>query len=283
MRLTAMKNLKTLPAVQVPNASDASEKCELVCVCGAADAEMGVWATWSFARQLRIPVTVIVDGVIPDEIAAVWQSLIQGVQIVSRDEADRRAMDRLAPYPYILQWRRENRTGRKLADPHLWGDSPNVLIIDSDVLCLSYPVDLAKQIAACGATYTWNADMATYYVAPIDLLNMVMGVRLPERVNSGLMLHPRSSDETFRYVESLLEKICHDGSIRFRDRWFEQTLAASCIARFAPNSLPLPRGYDVVAGRTKRTQVVRHFVGSPLIRPRFYSEGIPQLIRNLGD
>ena len=41
---------------------------------------------------------------------------------------------------------------------------------------------------------------------------------------------------------------------------------------------PFGPEYQIYRGRTKADTVVRHYVGIPAIRPRYYLEGVPLLL-----
>lgn len=243
---------------------------------------MGMWASWSLLRFMPSSRLFIhSDGTLTASERETWRQLIADVVFITAEEATARVEERLRPFPLIREWRSANRTGKKLADPHLFGDTASVLVVDSDILCFKPPSAVVECASTSTERYAWNRDLVYSYVAPAPVLAEIVGSDLPERVNSGFILYPRSSHDVFTYVEGLLEHIRRDGRIAFDRMWFEQTLAAACIARFAPESRPLPDAYSVAFGHTNRRQIVRHYVGSPLIRPRFYAEGVRRIVAEL--
>ena len=194
--------------------------------------------------------------------------------------SDRAVAERVAPFPHIRRWRQSYRYRLKLVDPHLLATSQRMILFDSNVLFLHDPVELKGQVAGACRTFSWNSDLATYVAVDLKTLDEVSGGTVPRDLNSGLMVTSRFGEAELAVVDDILSRLFARG-VDLTRLWLEQSVLAAVIGRIAPCSRPLPDGYDVVKGRTKTGQVARHYVGSPLIRPRFFTEGVPRLLSQI--
>ena len=72
---------------------------------------------------------------------------IPGASVVTRDEADRLAVESLARHPAVRWLRGWNVRCAQLVDYFLWAQQPRVLAVDSDVLFLREPWELLQWLS----------------------------------------------------------------------------------------------------------------------------------------
>ncbi len=272
---TMVSKLPQLPPV-------ANQQVEVHMFCGKAQLDMGIWASWSVLRFLQNAVLYVhSDGTMNQEDVVEWRSIIPDLVFVSKEAADNRVSTEIAPkFPALYTWRCNYWSGSQVVDVHLFGKSDRLIIMDSDVLCFRDPIELRKALSSGEFVCRWNKDVRSCYSADIELLNQVTGLFLPEAFNCGFSLITRLREKEFIHLEKMLGLIKTDGRIDLEHYWSGQTYYAMCAAIF-PESHALSNGYDVTLGCTSDDTVVRHYVGIPRVRPRYFTEGIPRLLYQL--
>lgn len=265
-----------LPQIPAPD----SVKVEIHMLCGKKQLDMGVWASWSILRFMSNAILYVhSDGTLQDEDYQRWRQVIPNALFISKNEADIVVKSRIASsYPRIYNWRCNNWCGGQVIDIHLFGQSDRLISMDSDVLCFKEPIELLKAVSNNCAVFRWNKDLRTAYSQEIEVLNAVTGIVLPESLNAGFLLAPRFDDSFWEHLEKALAVLENDSRVYPQHFWSAQTYYAICAAR-CPQAQALPDSYAVTLGRTSDDTVVRHYVGIPLIRHRYFTEGIPRLLR----
>jgi hypothetical protein len=265
-------------------------RLELHMLCGHRDADMGIWASWNIMRFLSGLAKLYVhsDGTLTEEDESLWEGTIgKGVLVViDRKESDSRVERTLAPRTaYLCPWRCSNRASAKLVtklvDVHFFGHTPKLLILDSDVLTFSTPQDVIDALAAPNQGFVWCTDLCDAYSASPEVLHEVTGIHVPRRLNSGFLVAPRLSVEDFLTLDQHVKKLKEDPRIDLNHVWSEQTCYALIASKF-PESGAFTRGYAITDGRTSRQQIVRHYVGIPRVRFRYFSEGLARITEQLG-
>ena len=267
-----------LPQIPAPDKAEV----EIHMFCGKKQLDMGIWASWSIMRFIKNAVLFVhSDGTLRDKDNCSWQKVIPSIIIVSKKEADNRAADVLATdYPLLYTWRCHNWCSAQVVDMNLFGESDRLVIMDSDVLCFRKPTELQASLALDEPVYRWNRDIRSAYLADIELLNEITDLLLPEAFNAGFQLTPRLGNRDFEHLERMINLLKADVRIDTNHFWSTQTYYAMCAARCS-NAQALPNSYAVTLGQTQDDAVVRHYVGIPSVRPRYFTEGLPKIL-NLG-
>lgn len=267
----ALRSLPPMPA------APRHPKIEVHMLSDHRQADMGMWASWSLLRFMpEARLCVHSDGALTETDCSRWACLLPGTRFVSRGEAEARCERLLRPRFLLLhEWRKVHVLALKLVDAHLLAEAERVLIMDTDVLCFRPPTAL-QQAMANGDSAAWIRDMHHAYIALLKVLEQVLGVSVPLGVNTGLWTAPRAKSQDFETMSWVLERWRGDERCDWSHMWAEQTMVA-CWFACGLDAQPLPMTYAVTPGRLSLEQVVRHYVGSRAIRPRFFTEGVPRL------
>lgn len=270
-RLLAMA--KELPAVSRPPGNGYAP-FDVHMLCGHANADMGIWASWSFARFIPdVPFYIHSDGTLTEEDFRLWNSILPGAIVVERGEADDKVREALgASMRTVVDWRETCVVAAQNIDYHLYGTAPYVLSLDSDVLCFRNPV-LVRQLAEAGTIdIAYMRDAAYAYSAPVMELEAFAGAEVPLYVNGGFFLGRRFGLADFSFMEESLITMPGPWTTHY---WLQQTLVALWAAKGKHQELP--KEYQMYRGRTRDDSIVRHYSGVVPLRPRFFTEGVPRL------
>jgi regulator of extracellular matrix RemA (YlzA/DUF370 family) len=261
---------------------------ELHMLCGKAQLDMGIWASWSILRFLKNAVLYVhSDGTLTDEDAHLWRKIIPSMILISKEEADDRVMSIVAPIaPSLCRWRHSVKVSEQAIDMQLFGKTDRFLIADSDVLCFADPTELCEALSVRTPVFRWSRDIRSCYSDDIELLNKITGLHLPKALNGGFCVSPRWNKEGFHFLENAIKRLEADGRVDVQHYWSPQTYLAICTTRYT-DSRPFSDSYAVTLGPTSDKAVVRHYVGIPAVRPRYFTEGLPRLLttieKQLGD
>lgn len=263
--------------VTPPVSGDGGSDVEVHMLCGTGVADMGMWASWSLMRFIPAGTFVLhSDGSLSEADVELWRRLIPNLTYVTKEERDRASRERLDDvYPALSKWRRENPYSSKAIDVHFYGQRPQMIVLDSDVLCFSMPSELLRNLADPDVCFSWNEDERTSYTVEIEQLEKMVGHSVPELFNTGVLVTKRYGEEEFVLMNETIQKCISSGSSTAG--WFEQMLTAVIVGKIG-NGLPLGPDYRVVPGRTKKSAVMRHYTGVKRTRFRFFKEGIPRLL-----
>lgn len=255
---------------------------ELHMFCGRAQVDMGMWASWSIMRFFTRPVLYVhSDGTLTEEDFAPWRAIAPEAILIDAAQADAVFSSQLADaFPQLARWRAGYWSARQVIDFHLFGAAGAVVGMDSDVLCFQRPREVAEAFAARPAVFRWTRDLRDYYSADRRRLESLCGLSVPPALNCGFLCAPRLGRADFEWLEEVLTTLSA-ASVDVLHWAMGQTLYALLAAR-RPGSGPLPAGYDVTKGRTRRTVVTRHYVSLWDVRPKYFIEGVPRLVRERG-
>jgi hypothetical protein len=264
-----------LPQLPAPD----SVEVEIHMLCGKKQLDMGIWSSWSILRFLRNAVLYVhSDGTLTDEDACLWQKIIPSTILISKKEADDRVESEISiRWPLLYEWRCSYRASPQVVDVHLFGETDRLIVMDSDILCFQAPMELQHWVTAPEPVFRWQKDVGNRYIADIELLNEITGLSLPEAFNAGFCLIPRFREKYFDHLEKVLKFLKADGRVNVHRYWSPQTLGAMCAA-LDPHAKPLPSSYALTLGRTLNDMVLRHYVGIPCVRWRYFAEGLPRLL-----
>jgi len=252
---------------------------EIHMLCCKPHIAMATWASWSVMRFLPgARLYVHADSSLKTEDVRDWRRVVPNLTLVTAEEGDARAEAALGDLGLLRSWRRDHLYARKLIDVHLFGATRKLVLMDADVLCFKRPNAAINQLQSEDRSFAWNLDLNDSYAANAALLAEILRLRIASRFNAGFAVVPRLAAADLQLVNAMLDTLLADGRIPPDHYWLEQTLYAA-LAGSNAKSRPLPVEYAVVTGRKPRSQVLRHYVGSALVRPMFYTEGVCELHR----
>ena len=162
----------------------------------------------------------------------------------------------------------------KLIDPVLLASAERIVILDSDVLFFRAPRELCAHVEQAPAdAWLFQRDPAsTYNLTEADAAS-AFGIRMPERVNSGIAVVPRSLVDL-----DLCERMLEHPDVRRPSGWIEQTLFALCAgARGQVEYLPPSYAISLERGLDYGAFTARHYAGPS--RPLLTEEGMPYAAR----
>ncbi|MES2660450.1 MAG: hypothetical protein V4689_17630 [Verrucomicrobiota bacterium] len=257
---------------------------ELHMLCGHRDTDMGIWASWSIMRFLdgRARLYVHSDGTLTDDDADRWRKIIGEVVVIDRKESDATVEKALgAATTHLYPWRCSNWASAQLVDIHFFGDAPTMLILDSDVLTFSKPQEVIDALSASPPRFAWCKDLRDAYSATPEVLHEITGARVPARLCAGFLVCPRLGIEDFVKLDEQMRKIDNDPRVDVGHFWSCQTYYALVASRF-PGSARFSDSYSNTDCKTSSQQVLRHYVGIPKVRFRYFTEGLEKITGSLG-
>lgn len=258
---------------------------EIHMLCGRRDVGMGIMASWSIMRFMagRCALYVHSDGTLDERDAAKWSSIVGGITIVERTRADEVIRQHLAGNaPKLYAWRCSNWASAQLVDVHFFGNAPRMLVMDSDVLVFSRPDEVLRALDGPESCFAWCSDLRECYSADRQLLTEVCGIEPARRLCAGFLVSPRLLMDDFRTLELHIESISSDGRVEIDHFWSCQTYYA-LMAGESPGSRIFGDAYSNTSGKTHDRQKLRHYVGIPKVRFRYFTEGIPRVLCNKRD
>lgn len=259
-------------------------RCELHMLCGHRDTDMGIWASWSIMRFMDGGARLYVhsDGSITEEDEVFWKSIIGEVEFIRRQDSDLKVEKALASKTtHLYPWRCTNWASAQLVDVHFYGEAPTLLILDSDVLTFHPPTELIEALGKSEREFRWCLDLRNAYSASPEVLHEITGINIPSRLCAGFLVSPRLGIDDFLALDAQMKLLDADDRVSIGHFWSCQTYYA-LVAGGLPGSRPLPETYSNSAGKTNDFQILRHYVGIPRVRFRYYSEGLASIVRSLG-
>lgn len=246
-------------------------RCEIHVLTSSDDYLNLIWALKSFylfsGRCYKLAIHD--DGTLADVEVGELKRHFPDARIICRGEADSTVISSLCSYPNCKAFRETNKLALKVFDFRYYLESDRMLLLDSDVLFFSEPVELLGRIEE--ESYrrnTVNSDVQSAYTVDPILIKEKFEFELIEKFNSGLgLIHHESMN-----LEWIEEFLTIPGVIGHHWR-IEQTLYALFSCRFGAELLP-PK-YNVFLTGRLNDQPSRHYVGA--IRHEMYREGVKRL------
>ncbi len=210
--------------------------CEIHVLTSSKDWLNLMWTLKSFAQNSAQTLSLCIhdDGSLPQDAIDALRSHFINARLIQRLDADRTAERALAGYPRCLQFRRSNCLAPKIFDFSLYLEAPKMLLLDSDILFFSEPVELLRRATDAGYRLnSVNPDVSSAYTVAPNTVKSLLNLDMPERFNSGLGVIHRESLR-LDWIEEFLGLPGIEGHF-----WkIEQTLFALCSARFGVELLP---------------------------------------------
>ncbi len=231
---------------------------------------MGVLAALSleYFSGKRWKLFIHEDGTVDRRSRGRIEARLPGVRFVTRQEADKAAEQLLKNHPACLRNRSRHNLFLKFFDPVAFAPGDKFLILDADLFFYRRPEFLLKWVEGGERACYYNRDVKEVYCLPRETIENVIGVRLWECFNSGLLCICREAIDMDlgERLLSAFETTAH------HPQFFEQTLYALCASAFNRGG-PLPAQYEITWNIfRRRDSVCRHYVG-PAKFDHLYLEG----------
>jgi hypothetical protein len=244
---------------------------EIHVLTSETDALNLLWALKSFYQisRRRYGLCIHDDGTLKTKTREMLKHHFPVARVLNRELSERDVLASLAGHPRCREFRLTNHLSPKVFDFRYFLNSDRMLLLDSDVLFFTEPIELLRRIE--NPEYkknSVNGDVASAYTVDPDVVRKQCNVDLIERFNSGLgVIHKESLN--LDWIEEFLALPDIIGNF-----WrIEQTLYALCSSRFGTELLPSE--YDVFLEGELGNRQSRHYVGA--VRHLMYKEGIRKL------
>jgi hypothetical protein len=246
---------------------------EVHLLCHRGDHLCAIWALKTLYRTsgVRWPAVVHIQGVCTAAMKRRFRTHVPDARIIVQEDADARVLDALGDrYPRLVEARRASPFMMKLIDPVLLASADRIVILDSDVLFFREPRELRAHVESAPAdAWLFQQDPVSTYNVTEEESASALGIRIPERVNSGIAVVPRCLVDL-----ELCERLLEHPDVRRPSGWIEQTLFALCagargrVEYLSPSYvISLERGLDY------SVCTARHYAGPS--RPLLTEEGMP--------
>ena len=272
----AYHDYKTLPRIEEwfwPFVTEPPMSVPVHVLTGAQDWRLAAWmlASWFEASEHNWSVDIHDDGTLPKDAQAKLLRLFPHARIITRAEADAALSPVLRAFPFCWEYRQMHPLGLKIFDVPHFSEGTRYLLFDSDVLFFRHPREILDWVSSSRDECWFNEDVADATLLTAAEAKEELGVRLWQRVNSGLCLIHKPAI-SFDFIDRALAQT----SILRGKVWrIEQTLYALCASMHGKGGL-LPRTYEVSLNKHADDDVIaRHYVGA--VRDRFFGEGVERL------
>lgn len=241
--------------------------CVHVRVC-EADSMMLRWMLQTLIRACQTPfdLTIHDDGSLRDATAESLEAQFPGARLIRRAEAAQTILPALERHPLLKAWWPKSYVPLKWLDPYLLGASEYVIMLDSDVLFFSDPIELFS----ADPRPVWMRDSSYMLLVEASAAKCLFGVHPLVEINSGVGRVPRS---LFRL--DLAERVFAVTGETADD----QTVNAVISAQRSDCAL-LPFSYRIATERGLEGLICKHYT-TPF-RFMYFEEGIPRAARLLG-
>jgi hypothetical protein len=251
----------------------ADERCEIHVLTSGQDWLNLVWALKSFywASGRKYGLCIHDDGTLDDEARHELRRHFPDARLIERHVADREVLPTLEAFPRCRSFRESNHLSPKLFDFRHYLRADRMLLLDSDVLFFAEPVELLRRIEdPAYRQNSVNGDVASAYTVDPAEVGVRLGMKMPERFNSGLGVIHRDS-----LRHDWIEEFLGLPGILGHFWQIEQTLFALCSARYGVELLP--DEYRVSLRSGTKNCVAKHYIGA--VRHMMYREGMARLAR----
>jgi hypothetical protein len=148
--------------------------------------------------------------------------------------------------------------------------------MDSDVIAFSRPGEVLDALRAVPGRFAWSKDLCDAYSLETAIIEKITGLEIPRRLCAGFLVTPRLGAPDFQFLDEMMGRLIENGNIEMSHPWSCQTYYAVIASRY-PGSGCFSEHYSNTVGPTSGSAVVRHYVGIPKVRYRYFTEGIPRI------
>lgn len=200
-----------------------------------------LWSIKSFFWVSNFIPKIVVhdDGTLSNEDLKLLISQINGVEVITKMEADKQILPLLIDYPSCYKYRSEQPFAKKVFDVFLLTNSRKIMILDSDIIFFRKPTEIVDWVSNKDSKMLYNWDPFDTEVSMHRRLERDLGVKYPAGYNSGLQCLIKDIFD-IDFLEQYLS-YCYDQ--KKLDWWImEQRLMALLLYKYNSNSFkPLPR------------------------------------------
>jgi hypothetical protein len=237
--------------------------------------DAGILAAISFENfsGRRWPLFVHEDGSVTEAQRRVIEKILPGVRFVPRPEAEKVMETQLAKHPKCLSNRSRHNLFLKFFDFPVYAPYDRFVVLDSDVLFFKRPGEILDWADGEQEECWFNEDTKEKYCIPRPRIEQELGMKIWERVNTGICLIPKSaiSLELGERLIAAFETSAH------HPQFFEQTLYALMASALNKGGM-LPPTYNINWGYLRAPgSICRHYVGA-FKHDLLYIEGAPSLL-----
>ncbi|NBX76620.1 MAG: hypothetical protein EBQ92_08700 [Proteobacteria bacterium] len=236
----------------------------------------GCWGLYSLLYFSPQPLTPVIhsDGTLTDTDSQLLRKLFPGCRVIHREEADR-AVNAYLDSKGLSLCRKLRDTlifGLKLFDPVLLSNADRFIVMDSDVLFFSPPVELLTSLSPdLPLRYSKDNNRSTLFDARES--KELTGLTCMEDFNPGVFTVSRSKFN-FQRIEK------HLSSPRFWNKdgtghYFAELTAWSIELSFAL-AQSLPSAYAICADPPAQ-HISGHYCGSPFWKAQYYTTALPHV------
>ena len=270
--------------VITPIATPADADLEFHMQCSRDHTTMGIWALISILRWVDGKAGLVVhsDGsLVPDDMAR-FRQFFPEVRFVLPEDGRRWMEQRLAGSDFqLLREFRAHVFAPKLLQIHMSERARTVVIVDPDVLFFHRPEELLASFDTPGpelTSFREEFDWVSVIAPPKDgEIDSRCVTRIERDLNSGMVVMPRFGDEQFHFLERMLRAYKPEWRVHY---FAEQALVAQAAGEFGWRPLP-SNTYKIGSVEWTPDTVAFHYVSNKTVRPRFFEEGLPAVIRSL--
>ncbi|MDB4483529.1 hypothetical protein N9061_00135 [bacterium] len=233
---------------------------------------------YMFSDLGNVPLLLHDDGSLTPADINLINTKLPNARIISRSEANKKALDLLPNFPEIHKYRKNQIMALKLVDVGLWAKGSRTLYIDSDILFFSPPHELIDAVKPDARKNLFNKDIFDSYVAPRQQIEEALGYGPKQSVNAGLWAMNTSVIDFDKIERWLKEPVFN---LRPHYYTLDQTFI-SMLANISEDGCDyFPAEYDVSFEKSSADCCVKHYVGA--IRHGFELEGLEQLMQSFKD
>ncbi|HUR00476.1 MAG TPA: hypothetical protein VM166_13560 [Gemmatimonadaceae bacterium] len=278
----------TLPEIRkaAPAKMPSASATQVHMLLGHSRIDEALWSLLSLNHFADAPVGVVIhdDGTITADDAALLAEKLPGLRLISRAESDAVVEDKLFSMGLTksVAFRKSLFFARKMFDPNVFARDASYVLIDSDVVFFSNPVDLlgvAPTGKAADSRARYSVDNGYRYSLSEAEMSEMIGRKPTGPINAGV-LRLNKTDLDFSRIERYLT---HPGLFRenqIPDYYAEMTIYA--LELTIADAQPLPLSYAVAPPiPTDREFVAGHYCGGIMSAHMYYTRALPMLGRVL--
>jgi len=224
-----------------PVSSNANSRIELHFLCCHRHVMLLLWCIKSFCKFAGELFRIVLhdDGTLTQDDLGVFAKHINGVRLITKEEADVAMADILAPYPECGAHRESYLVGQKIFDVPLLAETETVLMMDADILFFRRPDEIIEWSRSPGRTVLCCRDVLTSYSNTIEDIERHFGMRVQDKINVGIFGFPPDILDLALAEKYLADE---DNVIDPERRWWlEQTIYAMATADMDIRYLPLDK------------------------------------------
>lgn len=237
------------------------------------DWRLAAWmlASWFHMTEQGWHVVIHDDGTLPADARRVFEKLFASARIVPRGEADAAVRRVLHAFPFCADYRALSSRALKVFDAVHFAKGNRLIVLDSDVLFFKKPREILGWTAAENGECWFNEGSTEEALVSASEAREEFGIRLWQRVNTGICLLEKSAID-FDFCDRALAET---SLLRGQVHRIEPTLFSLCASRHGRGGL-LPKSYEVSLDRAAAdTAISRHYAGA--MRERFFADGLSRV------